>query len=253
MPTYDEWNEALIGYLTRGVSRGGGILLDINDDILEDIGRQAFKMKSVNVTRWPDDFKRAVRAKCILGTRVSLQNLFGYTSNELPRGVAFLGAMVLAAYYMGEDDAVTSVNYFKRLREVLGLGEGEGRPDGMEQGSEEAICEEYEEWVASGRGAVKNRESMKHFKTRNLFAELYRITELGIPTYYPYPRQPRRFRLPQLQVRRKGILEDLVEDHPGWFEPLWKVAVSGEELENGAQYELLGDADFQYLILPTRD
>jgi len=349
VPTYDEWNEALIGYLTRGVPRGAGIFLDINDDILEDIGRQAFKLKSGGVTRWPDDFKRAVRAKCILRTRVSLQNLFGYTANELPKGVAFLGAMVLAAYDMGEDDAVTSVNYFKRLREVFGLGEGEGRPDGMEQGGEEAIWlewgvwlqkqgflstaqagkgtkiyinypisqsllrrtdkerlfklfeekklpqhldqntisarirreilylskhiqsllaegsiqryqalneaifEEYEEWVASGRGAVKNRESMKQFKKRNLFAELYRITELGTPTYYPYPRQPRRFRLHQLQVRRNGILEDLVEDRPGWFEPLWKGAVSGEELENGAQYELLGDADFQYLIFPTRD
>jgi hypothetical protein len=31
------------------------------------------------------------------------------------------------------------------------------------------------------------------------------------------------------------------------------VAISGEELENGAQYTLLGDADFQNLILPTRD
>lgn len=349
MPTYDEWNDALIGYLTHGVPRGAEVFLDINDDILEDIGWRVFKMKDVSVTRWPDDFKRAVRAKCIRGTRVSLYSVFGYTTNGRPKGVAFLGAMVLAAYYMGEDDAVTSANYFKRLREVLGLDKGEGRPDGMEQGNEEviwlqwglwlqkqgilstvqagkgskiyinypisqsllrrtdkerlfklfeekklpqyldqntvsarirreilylskhiqsllaegsiqryqalneAIFEAYEEWGTSGRGATKNRESMEHFKTRNLFAELCRITELGIPTYYLYPRQPRKFRLPQLQVRRNGVLENLVEEHPGWFEPLWERAVDGEELESGAQYTLLGDADFQNLILPARD
>jgi len=349
MPTYDEWNDALIGYLTHGVPRGTGVFLDINDDTLEDIGWQNFKIKDISVTGWTDDFERAIRAKCIRGTKVSLYSLFGYTTNGQPKGVAFLGAMVLAAYYMGEDDAVTSANYFKRLREVLGLDKGEGRPDGMEQGNEkaiwrqwelwlqkqgllstaqagkgskiyinypisqsllrrtdkerlfrlfeekklpqhldqntisarirreilylskhiqslleegsiqryqalnEAIFEEYEEWVASGRGATKSRESTKHFKTRNLFAELCRVTELGVPTYYLYPRQPRRFRLPQLQVERNGVLEDLVEERPGWFEPLWEVAVSGEELENGAQYTLSGVADFQNLILPTRD
>src|SRR5260221_11913853 len=121
VPTYDEWNNALIACLTRGAPSGAGIFLDISDDILEDIGEHTFIVLNTGITRWTNDFKHAVRAKCVLGAEVKLHDLFGYTSNTLPRGVAFLGAMVLAAYYMGEDDAVTNNNYFKRLREVLGL------------------------------------------------------------------------------------------------------------------------------------
>jgi len=349
VPTYDEWNSALIDYLTRGAPRGVGIFLDVNDDILEDIGEHSFTTSSAGATRWTDDFKRAVRAQCVARSEVKLQSLFGHTPEALPRGVAFLGAMVLAAYYMGEDDAVTSINYFKRLREVLGLAYGEGRPNGMEQGSEallwsvwglwlqrqgflptaqagkgakiyinypisqsllrrtdkdrlfklfeekkwpphldqnivtarirheilqlskhvqtllqegnisryqavsEAAFEVYEEWVALGRKATVNRGASRHLLHRNLFAELYRITELGDAIYYLYPRQPRRFHSTRLQVSRNGVIEELVEDRQGWYEPLWKEPISGNEIDKGARYELVGHSNFQYLVLPTRD
>ena len=48
-----------------------------------------------------------------------------------PRCIAFLGAMVLAAHRMAPDDDIAEINYFTRLREILGLvGEG-GRPPGL--------------------------------------------------------------------------------------------------------------------------
>jgi len=48
-----------------------------------------------------------------------------------------------------------------------------------------------------------------------------------------------------------GLFEDLIEDGPKWYRPLWSLRV--EELENGAQYELTGSSEFQYLFLPKRD
>src|SRR5260370_42344421 len=94
-----------------------------------------------------DDFKHAVQEKCIVGTKVHIHRLYGYTDDDLPKGVAFLGIMVLAAYYMDKDEVVSSINYFSRLRELLHLENGEGRPDGMEGGREEHLWSEWGRWL----------------------------------------------------------------------------------------------------------
>jgi hypothetical protein len=152
MPIYDVWNNALIDYLTTRVPRGSSVFLDINDDILEDIGR-TFAVQSNSSTRWVDDFKRAVRAKCVAGAKVHLENLPTNRADDAsarPQEVAFLGAMVLAAYYMGEDEETSSINYFKRLRNILHLdedGEADGRPKGMKAGSEERLWTEWGVWL----------------------------------------------------------------------------------------------------------
>lgn len=149
MPAYDEWNDALISYLTASMPRGSAVFLDINDDILEDIG-DTFKMEAPG--EWPDDFKRAVRAKVIAGQHVHLENISLYKgeNGEVPDGVAFLGVMVLAAYYMGEDEEASSINYFKRLRSILQLeedGENDGRPKSMKRGSDERLWLEWNMWL----------------------------------------------------------------------------------------------------------
>lgn len=150
MPVYDEWNDALIDYLTAGIPRGSTVFLDINDDVLEAIGR-TFKIEVLS--GWPDDFKRAVRTKVIVGQQVHLENIPFYKSEDgetRPGGVAFLGAMVLAAYYMGEDEEASSINYFKRLRSILQLdedGEDDGRPKSMKRGSDERLWLEWNMWL----------------------------------------------------------------------------------------------------------
>lgn len=150
MTVYDEWNNALIDYLTAGIPRGSTVFLDINDDILEAIGR-TFKMEVLG--GWPDDFKRAIRAKVIIGQQVHLENIPLYNSEDSeirPGGVAFLGAMVLAAYYMGEDEEASGINYFKRLRSILQLdedGEDDGRPKSMKRGSDERLWLEWNTWL----------------------------------------------------------------------------------------------------------
>ena len=79
MPTYDEWNNALIDYLTVGIPHGSTIFLDINEEILDDVGR-VFKT-SDNDDR-VGDFKQAVRAQVIIGQRIRLDNIPIYRSED---------------------------------------------------------------------------------------------------------------------------------------------------------------------------
>jgi hypothetical protein len=152
MATYDVWNDALINYLTARTLHGSTIFLDINEDILEDVGHT---LKGSAPKGWVDDFKHAVRAKVIEGQKICLENIDTYKDQDFklyPQGVAFLGIMVLAAYYMSEDEDASSVNYFKRLRNVLGL-ETEERRLGLPIGSEERLWTEWNTWLQS-RGFI---------------------------------------------------------------------------------------------------
>ena len=54
-----------------------------------------------------------------------------HTPNHLHRGVAFLGAMVLAAHSMAPEDDIAEINYFTRLRHILHINGGRGRPPGL--------------------------------------------------------------------------------------------------------------------------
>ncbi len=150
MPTYDQWNDGLIDYLTMDTSHGSPVFLDINEEVLEDIGRM---LKISDNDDWVGDFKRAVRAKIVEGQGIHLENIQIFRNEDTkarPQGIAFLGAMVLAAYYMSEDEDASSINYFKRLRDVFlfeGEGEADGRPRGMKTGSEERLWIEWGTWL----------------------------------------------------------------------------------------------------------
>ncbi|MCC5637614.1 hypothetical protein LC593_17565 [Nostoc sp. CHAB 5844] len=150
MANYRDWNQALILYFTSGLPRGQRVYLSVDDDILERIG-QKFNQKIEN-GNWADDFRRAVRKEVIAQGRVNLGQLQGHNVDGLPKGVAFLGAMVLAANDMADEEEISDDNYFKRLRETLDLPTSEnGRPLGMKSGSkdEEPLWREWNRWLTA--------------------------------------------------------------------------------------------------------
>jgi len=146
MASYTEWNQALVSYFTSGVPRGTKIYLSVNDDVLDRIGRE-FRKNAI-ADSGSDDFQAAVKTTVIIDGQVNLSNLRSRSYDGLPKGIAFLGATVLAAYQMAEEEKISELNYFRRLQKILGLS-GTGRPRGMESGSlaEEPLWTEWNLWL----------------------------------------------------------------------------------------------------------
>lgn len=146
MVSYTDWNKALVSYFITGVPRGTKIYLSVDDDVLERIGRELAPAPTDG--SWSADFRAVVRGEAILEGQVNLDNLQGRDSDGLPQGVAFLGTTVLAAYQMADEERVSELNHFRRLREVLGLF-GAGRPPGMEFGyaAEEPLWKDWNCWL----------------------------------------------------------------------------------------------------------
>ncbi len=146
MASYRDWNQGLVSYFTSGVPRGTKIYLSVDDDVLERIGRD-FNGKPTG-DNWGNDFRAAVREKVIVEGQVNLNNLLWRDSKGIPQGVAFLGATVLAAYQMADEEKISELNYFKRLREILGLY-GSGRLPGMKSGqaAEEPLWKDWNLWL----------------------------------------------------------------------------------------------------------
>lgn len=150
MANYIAWNRALILYFTSGLQRGKRLYLSVEDEILELIGHK-FHQKTEDVN-WADDFCRAVREAVIIEGRINLGQLQGRNAAGLPKGVAFLSVMVLAANNMVDEEEISEDNYFKRLRAILGLPTSEdGRPPGMKCGikDEEPLWHEWNNWLMS--------------------------------------------------------------------------------------------------------
>ena len=145
---YEEWNQALGDYFLRGVPRGSKIYLSVDDDVLEYLG-QNFECDLIE-SSWGEDFRVAVRRKVITGSSVKLDRIKDHSSKGLPNCIAFLCATVLAAYHMAEEEEIDQNNYFRRLREILGLPTSEsGRPSGMGLGNqaEEPLWIEWKNWL----------------------------------------------------------------------------------------------------------
>lgn len=154
MATYDEWNKAIAEYFISGLSSGSTVYLSVDEDALMEIGAR-FEQSGSDSVNWVEDFTAAVQFKCVTGDTVYLPRSSGYQSDQIPRCVVFLAAMVLSAHYMigeeTEDETILQTNYFKRLRQVLGLSDEEtGRPVGlMPPGIEEDLWEEWNRWLIS--------------------------------------------------------------------------------------------------------
>jgi len=140
---YDAWNHALIAYFTGSVQRGTTVFLSVDDEIIAQIGRH---LRATNTSDL-EDFYQAVRNRVIHAARVNLNTIYERNEAGEPQGVAFLAAMVLAASRMADEEAISHLDYFNRLREVLDLPLEDGRPRGMQAGAEESLWREWTLWL----------------------------------------------------------------------------------------------------------
>ncbi|HEX8088284.1 MAG TPA: hypothetical protein VF762_05495, partial [Blastocatellia bacterium] len=157
MATYSEWNKAIIQYFVGGLPAGATVYLSVDDDALVDIG-QRFLQAALADKDWVEDFLSAVRARCVVGEEVRLGGVRVPSADGLPTCVAFLGAMVLAAYRMTDEEVITESNYFVPLRRVLDLTDGgSGRPRGLKSGIEESLWLAWNSWIVF-RGFLPSAE-----------------------------------------------------------------------------------------------
>ena len=162
MATYDEWNKAIAEYFVSGLPSGATVYLSVDEAALMDIGAR-FEQSETNDVNWIEDFTKAVRSKCVIGDKVYLPRNSRYQSEQTPNCAAFLAAMVLAAHYMIseeiENETILQTNYFKRLRQVLGLSdEDTGRPEGLlPAGIEENLWLTWNRWLI-GNGWLHSSE-----------------------------------------------------------------------------------------------
>ena len=149
MASYFEWNEAIAKFIAEGAPRGDSLYLSVDEDTLVEIASYAFSEEGpANPVL---DFELAVEEECVSGGRVTLPGTTPQQSGGAPACLAFLSAMVLAAYRMAPEDGISEINYFTRLREILGLPDGSGRPPGMSPPAPEEPL-----WVSLNLWAVSN-------------------------------------------------------------------------------------------------
>jgi hypothetical protein len=121
-----------------------------------------FNRPDVTLQEAGKDFLSAVRSECVVGQTVKLPRI-AFTEDGEPTWVAFLAAMVDAAFRMIDDDDAAGHNYFSRLRAVLGLNPSDdnrgNRPDGMKlhpvtyHAPEASLWQRWNTWL-SERGWI---------------------------------------------------------------------------------------------------
>lgn len=174
MADYDAWNSGVIAYFVERTVLGAPVFLAVNDDALARVGHQLAQSNGRLETEATSaelvkDFSLAVRSRVVTPRgRIDLRSVQGTDTSEQPYCGAFLCALVLAASRMRESDAMDDVNYFGRLREVLALPAGIGRPDGMRSGaeSEEPLWKLWNFWLqVRGRlpSALQGQEGPQRF------------------------------------------------------------------------------------------
>ena len=147
MASYLEWNEAIGDYFAEGMLAGEVFYLSVDEDALVELG--SYNLSEDILPDPVQDFELAVREECVADGRVILPPAGPRRTGGTPQCTAFLSAMVLAAYRMAPEDDIAEINYFTRLREVLGLpGEG-GRPLGIRPpgAPEEKLWAALNAWV----------------------------------------------------------------------------------------------------------
>lgn len=167
MPTYLDWNDALIRYSLQGLGLGSRVFLSIDDDALESIAL------SFNEPRpkdgWVEEFKRSVRNRCVYNGEVNLPRFSQplRDTKKRPRYVPFLASMVLAAHYMGDDSGdipVDPKDFFTHFNALMGLSVLQGRTKGLNIGEDSRLWEDWGSWLRSqgflstaiqGEGAYK--------------------------------------------------------------------------------------------------
>ena len=147
MASYSEWNEAIAEYFAYGLTPGDTYYLSVDEDALIEIATY-----HLHESRSPDavrDFRGAVQEECVADRRVTLPKITPQRPNGPPACLAFLGTMVLAAYRMAPEDNIAEINYFTRLREILGMVGDRGRPPGLSApgAPEERLWVAFNTWI----------------------------------------------------------------------------------------------------------
>jgi hypothetical protein len=130
--SYTDWNAAIVDYVTDGVAPGGAVYLGIDDRALAVIADRLLGLGPISSGSARDCFLGAVRSWCgaSAGTVVlpAVEDIA-----DVPNGVAFLAAQVLAAHDMDDDVKGSSWMYFGRLGDVLGVElNTQRRPSGLD-------------------------------------------------------------------------------------------------------------------------
>lgn len=154
MPTYQDWNNAIIGYVTRGLNIGSHVFLSIDNETLEAIGLTFDEPRPD--TGWNQDFIRSIRSLCVYKDRINLSRFtspsFRDTQNR-PRYVAFLAAMVLAAHNMGDESGEKPIDpkdFYTHFNNVLGLSDQQGRTEGLRgSDADERLWQDWAMWLRS--------------------------------------------------------------------------------------------------------
>lgn len=146
MASYSEWNDAIADFFTQRTQRGDMFHLAVDEDALSEIAESS--SLSIRRSNAVDDFERAVRILGVRQGRVRLPSVRRSRKTNAPNCLAFLAAMSLAAYRMAPEDDIGENNYFTRLREILGLTDDRGRPEGMSRpGVEERLWTALSAWA----------------------------------------------------------------------------------------------------------
>jgi hypothetical protein len=170
MASYSEWNNALAEYFVSGVPKGTEVFLSVDNGALADVGNR-FTDEGLSDDECVDDFLKSVRKQCVGVGKVYLDSISDFEANTVPQCVGFLGAMVLAAHRMAtegdEIEIISDINYFTRLRQVLGLPEEDGgRPRGMRPaGEEEVLWKNWNSWLIQN-GWLPSAERGKHLNDK---------------------------------------------------------------------------------------
>ncbi|THF70984.1 hypothetical protein E7T06_05365 [Deinococcus sp. Arct2-2] len=257
MAGYYEWNTALIEHVTHGAPVGSTVYLEVSDETLNRVGIQRWGSPPDNRT-WREDFLATVQDNCTSGERVATDWLLSSTPQAPPLGVAFLGAMVLAASNMATDaqGQLHERNYFRRLSDVLGVPLGsQGRPPGLPTGAEEPLWRDWLVYLRSrgldstAKGGEGPRRFIAYPISQTLIPEGERrrlrrlISERGYPAGWDGETLASRLRadgLPSTKLRellsRTGAAAEDVQ--MSLLDVLQGVHAAGEEQEEGHRLTL---------------
>jgi len=162
MADYEQWNIAIASHFLQGLPIGSEVYLSLDSEALFEISSKISVIENSDEP-WVEDFCLAIREECVNDGQVQMPSA-NLNEFDLPVGVAFIGAMVFAAYLMmGEETdegMISETNYFKRFREVLGLDtEEQGRPLGLKPpGIEECLWQKWNEYLLA-KGFLPSAEA----------------------------------------------------------------------------------------------
>ncbi len=146
MPTYDEWNKAIISYFFENCEPGEIVFLHTTPETLPEIAEHA----GFDVDDAEESLKKAVRKKVVPKNVTSTDEIWLRRispAEKEPPYVAFLALCVLAASNMETTEKAFHTNYYVPLNILLFDKPNEGRPKGLKYRDWEENWIYLQDWV----------------------------------------------------------------------------------------------------------